>query len=205
MLRNVSHFMVMSLAPGYARTESFCKAAADNATSQEITYLHLDELQASAVVQEVCQDLGVVSIPRDLARFLIQRSSGIPYYCEELLRCLRCNDMLLFRTRRRGGKAEDNWESLITSAAEASALAATSSSGAGNDGRVCIVRPDVNLENTMLPATLKEIALAQLDQIKPLKRMLLKFAAVIGPVFTTQLLSHILPTGFRHKMNCLLD
>lgn len=68
VLRNVSLFMVVSLAPGYARTESFCKAAADNTTSPKITYLHLDELKPSAVVQKVCQELGVVSIPRDLAR-----------------------------------------------------------------------------------------------------------------------------------------
>ncbi|XP_076219588.1 adenylate cyclase type 10-like [Aptenodytes patagonicus] len=202
LLQDVSLFTVMSLAPGYARTESFCKAAAENTTSQQITCLHLDELKPSAMVQKVCQGLGVVSISRDLARFLIQRSLGVPYYCEELLRCLCCNDMLLFRNRRRGEKAEDNWENLII---EASALAATSSSSAGNDGRVCIIRPDVNLENTMLPASLKEIALAQLDRIKPLKQMVLKFAAVIGPVFTTQLLSHILPTGVRPKMNCLLN
>ncbi|KAF1572969.1 UNVERIFIED_CONTAM: Adenylate cyclase type 10, partial [Eudyptes pachyrhynchus] len=202
MLRNVSLFMVVSLAPGYMRTESFCKAAAGNTTSQKITYLHVDELKPSAVVQKVCQDLGVVSISRDLARFLIARSSGIPYYCEELLRCLRCNDMLLFRTRRRGEKAEDNWENLII---EASPLAAASSSSAGNDGRVCIIRPDVNLENTVLPATLKEIALAQLDRINPLGQMVLKFAAVIGPVFTTQLLSHMLPADVRHKMNCVLN
>lgn len=52
---------------------------------------------------------------------------------------------------------------------------------------------------------LTEIALAQLDSLKPLKQMLLKHAAVIGPVFTTQLLSHILPADVRHKMNCLLD
>lgn len=68
VLRKVSLFMVVSLAPGYARTESFCRAAADNAMCQKITYLHLDKLKASAVVQKVCQDLGVVSIPRELAR-----------------------------------------------------------------------------------------------------------------------------------------
>ncbi|KAM9264318.1 adenylate cyclase type 10-like [Morus bassanus] len=205
VLRNVSLFMVMSLAPGYARTESFCKAAADETMSHNITYLHLDKLKPSAVVQKVCQDLGVVSISRDLARFLIQRSSGIPYYCEELLRCLRRSDMLLSCTRRRGEKGEDNWESLTASAVEASPLAASSSSSAGDDGRVCIIRPDVNLENAVLPVTLKEIALAELDRLKPLKQMVLKHAAVIGPVFTTQLLSHILPAGIRHKMNCLLD
>ncbi|XP_075377318.1 LOW QUALITY PROTEIN: adenylate cyclase type 10-like [Mycteria americana] len=202
VLRNVSLFMVVSLAPGYARTESFWKAAAGSTRSQKITCLHLDKLKPSAVVQKACQDLGVDTISRDLARFLIQRSSGIPYYCEELLRCLRCNNMLLFRTRRHGEKVEDNWESLII---EASPLAATSSSGAGNEGRVCFIRPDANLESAVLPATLKEIVLAQLDRIKLLKQMVLKFAAVIGPVFTTQLLSHILPAGIRHKMNCLLD
>ncbi|KAK4809450.1 hypothetical protein QYF61_009705 [Mycteria americana] len=230
VLRNVSLFMVVSLAPGYARTESFWKAAAGSTRSQKITCLHLDKLKPSAVVQKACQDLGVDTISRDLARFLIQRSSGITYYCEELLRCLRCNNMLLFRTRRHGEKVEDNWESLITSAVEASPLAATSSSGAGNEGRVCFIRPDANLESAVLPATLKglvaydsnrsgatlkmpplgcdcpaEIVLAQLDRIKLLKQMVLKFAAVIGPVFTTQLLSHILPAGIRHKMNCLLD
>ncbi|KAK4809486.1 hypothetical protein QYF61_014798 [Mycteria americana] len=230
VLRNVSLFMVVSLAPGYTRTESFWKAAAGSTRSQKITCLHLDKLKPSAVVQKACQDLGVDTISRDLARFLIQRSSGIPYYCEELLRCLRCNNMLLFRTRRHGEKVEDNWESLITSAVEASPLAATSSSGEGNEGRVCFIRPDANLESAVLPATLKglvaydsnrsgatlkmpplgcdcpaEIVLAQLDRIKLLKQMVLKFAAVIGPVFTTQLLSHILPAGIRHKMNCLLD
>ncbi|XP_074936367.1 adenylate cyclase type 10-like [Phalacrocorax aristotelis] len=194
VLQNVSSFMVMSLAPGYVRTEAFCKAAGDSAMSQNITYCHLDKLKSSAVVQKVCQDLGVVSISRDLARFLIQRSLGIPYYCEELLRCLRRNDMLLFHTRRRGEKAEGSWESLI----------AMSSSSAGSDGRVCTIRPDVNLENTVLPVTLKEIALSQLDQLKPLKQTVLKYAAVIGPVFTTQLLLHVLPADMRHKVNCVL-
>ena len=68
LLQDVSLFTVMSLAPGYARTESFCKAAAENTTSQQITCLHLDELKPSAMVQKVCQGLGVVSISRDLAR-----------------------------------------------------------------------------------------------------------------------------------------
>ncbi|XP_063178297.1 adenylate cyclase type 10-like [Chroicocephalus ridibundus] len=205
MLQTISLFMVMSLAPGYEITESFRKAAADNAMSQKITYLHLDKLKASVVMQKVCNDLGVVSIPRDLVRFLIRTSSGIPYYCEELLRCLRANDMLQFCTRRQSGKAKDNWESLITSAVEASSLAATWSSDAGNDGRVCLLRPGVTLENTALPIPLKEIALTQLDRMQPLTRMVVKFAAIIGPVFTTQLLSHILPTGLRTHMNSSLD
>ncbi|KAM6111150.1 adenylate cyclase type 10 [Pterocles gutturalis] len=202
VMQNASFFMVVSLAPGYTITESFCKPAAYLA--QKITFLHLDGLKPSSVVQKACHDLGVVSISRDLERFLIQRSSGNPYYCKELLRCLRCEDLLLFRTQRRAEEAEDSWESLSTSAAEASPIAESSSSSAGNDGKVCILRPDVNLENMVLPDTLKEIALAQLDQLKPLERLIVKFAAIIGPMFTTQLLSHILPTEVKYKMNCLL-
>ena len=68
VLQNISSFMVVSLAPGYVRTEAFCKAAGDSPMSQNITYCHLDKLKSSAVVQKVCQDLGVVSISRDLAR-----------------------------------------------------------------------------------------------------------------------------------------
>ncbi|XP_068264110.1 adenylate cyclase type 10-like [Nyctibius grandis] len=205
VFQNASLFMVISLAPGYTGTESFFRAIADNTTSQNITCVHLDELKPSAVVQKVCQDLGVVSIPRELVRFLIQRSSGIPYHCEELLRCLCRNNVLLLHSQKWGEKAEDNWESLIASALKDSSLAATSSSSAGKDGRVCVIRADMNLENTVLPTTLKEIALAQLDRIESLEQTALKFAAVIGPVFTTQLLSHILPAGIRHNMNCLLN
>lgn len=68
VLRDVSLFVLMSLAPGYARTESVYQAAADNPTFWGFTRHHLDALTPSAVVQKVCQDLGVVSIPRDIVR-----------------------------------------------------------------------------------------------------------------------------------------
>ncbi|KAM6236982.1 adenylate cyclase type 10-like [Porphyrio hochstetteri] len=91
------------------------------------------------------------------------------------------------------------------SAVRTSALAATSSCRAETGGRVCTVKPHVNLENPMLPTSLKEIALAQLDQRRPLEQVILRFAAVIGQVFTTQLLYHILPRGIRKEMSSILD
>ncbi|XP_065512968.1 adenylate cyclase type 10 [Caloenas nicobarica] len=204
VLQNIPVFMVMSLAPDYVGTEKLYKLAA-NTRLQTFTLLHLGELKLPAVVQKVCQALGVVGISRDLATFLMQRSLGNPYYCEELLRYLCCNDLLLFRTQRQGETAKEKWESLITSAVEASLLMSTSGSTAEKDGKVCIIRPDISLDTTVLPTTLKEIVLAQLDQLRPEEQMILKFAAVIGPVFTTQLLSHIVPAADRHKVNCLLD
>lgn len=50
-----------------------------------------------------------------------------------------------------------------------------------------------------------EIALAELDRITLKKQMVLKFAAIVGSVFTTQQLAHILPTCIRQQMNYLLD
>ena len=68
MLQSVMVFMVVSLAPVKDRTESIFKAAADRTTSERTTCVRLEGLKASAVVQKACQDLGVSSIPRELAR-----------------------------------------------------------------------------------------------------------------------------------------
>lgn len=52
---------------------------------------------------------------------------------------------------------------------------------------------------------LAEIALAELDRMDLQKQMVLKFAAIIGPVFTTQQLVHILPISVNQWINPLLD
>ncbi|XP_068786680.1 adenylate cyclase type 10-like, partial [Struthio camelus] len=164
-LRDVPLFVVMGFAPARSRRQRLCEAAADIMKLQQTTHVHLGELKASAVVQKACRELGVVSVPRDLETFLMQRSCGIPYYCEELLSDLKRHDMLLFHLLRKGEKTEDKWESLFTSVTEASPAAASWSSSAGKDRRVCTIRPDVNLQSIVLPSTLKGIALAEVDSM----------------------------------------
>lgn len=68
LLQSVTVLMVMSLAPGHDRAEDIFKAAADSTTSERITCLRLEGLKASDVVRKACQELGVRSIPRELAR-----------------------------------------------------------------------------------------------------------------------------------------
>lgn len=153
LLQSVTVLMVMSLAPGRDRAEDIFKAATDSTTSERITCLRLEGLKASDMVRKACQELGVRSIPRELARFLIQRSSGIPYYCEELLRSLRCNNMLLLHTGR-PKEGEDSWQSLMAKASPA--VTAASSPGTGSDGeRMCAIRPDVSLETPIPPVCLE--------------------------------------------------
>ncbi|XP_062437657.1 adenylate cyclase type 10-like [Rhea pennata] len=113
VLRDVPIFLVVGFAPGRCGRERLCKAAADIVKLQQTTYVQLEELQPAAVVQKACHDLGVVSVPRDLETFLMQRSYGIPYYCEELLSYLRRHDLLLFQQQRKQEKAEAKWENLF--------------------------------------------------------------------------------------------
>ncbi|XP_062457420.1 adenylate cyclase type 10-like, partial [Rhea pennata] len=94
---------------------------------------------------------------------------------------------------------------LGASGTEASAAAACWRAGAGKERRICAVRPGVDLQNTVLPPTLKGIALAELDSMKPSERMVLKCAAIIGRTFTPELLFHVLPRWTRTKMYKTLD
>ncbi|XP_068808602.1 adenylate cyclase type 10-like [Struthio camelus] len=95
VLRDVPLFVVLGFAPARYGRQRLCEAAADIMKLQQTTHVHLGELKASAVVQKACRELGVVSVPRELEMFLMQRSYGIPYYCEELLSDLKRHDMLL--------------------------------------------------------------------------------------------------------------
>ncbi|XP_068808599.1 adenylate cyclase type 10-like, partial [Struthio camelus] len=95
VLRDVPLFVVLGFAPARYGRQRLCEAAADIMKLQQTTHVHLGELKASAVVQKACWELGVVSVPRELETFLMQRSYGIPYYCEELLSDLKRHDMLL--------------------------------------------------------------------------------------------------------------
>ncbi|XP_062457173.1 adenylate cyclase type 10-like [Rhea pennata] len=205
VLRDVSIFMVMSFTASHCRRQRLCQAAVDILKLPKTSCVRLGELKPSAVVQKACQALGVVSLPQDLETLLTQRSYGIPYYCEELLRYLLGHDMLLFHPLGKDEKREDKWESLFTSVTEASTTAAARSSSAGKDRRVCTMRPDVTLQNTVLPPTLKGIALAELDSMKPSEQMVLKCAAILGPLFSMELLFHILPGWSRAKLNKALN
>uniref|UniRef100_A0A8B9SAV0 Orc1-like AAA ATPase domain-containing protein n=1 Tax=Apteryx owenii TaxID=8824 RepID=A0A8B9SAV0_APTOW len=193
VLRDVPIFLVMGFAPGHCRRQRLCKAAADIMKLQQTTYVPLEELKPSAVVQKACQDLGVVSVARDLETFLMQRSYGIPYYCEELLSYLNRHGMLLFHLLRKDEKTEAKRESLFSklkstvSCVEANAASPGLASGEG--------------KREICGSFLTGIALAELDSMKPSEQMVLKCAAIIGPTFTTELLFHILPRWTRTKMN----
>jgi class 3 adenylate cyclase/tetratricopeptide (TPR) repeat protein len=54
----------------------------------------LEGLPREAVVEIICQRLGVSSVPRALAEFVTARASGNPFYCEEMTFALRDTGVL---------------------------------------------------------------------------------------------------------------
>uniref|UniRef100_A0A452IIZ4 Guanylate cyclase domain-containing protein n=1 Tax=Gopherus agassizii TaxID=38772 RepID=A0A452IIZ4_9SAUR len=193
LLSRIPVFMVMSLSPPSRQARLPCVSAANIINSAKTTYVQLRELKPSVILQKACQDLGVVSIPRELETFLIQRSHGIPFYCEELLRNLHLNNMLIFHPWEEEEEEDDEWEGLFSKLLVINSLP-----------RLFIPseehlawRSDDLLDDLFSVG----IALAELDNMSPSEQMVVKCAAIIGLTFTTELLLHILPEWTKRKMN----
>ncbi|KAH0618203.1 hypothetical protein JD844_017209 [Phrynosoma platyrhinos] len=199
LLKKVAIFVVMSLSPINYKGRLPCPSAAQIMNSPDTTYIQLKELTPSVIIQKACQDLGVVSIDRELETFLIQRSHGNPFYCEELLRNLHLNNVLQFHLVEEDEEKEDEWDRLFTTTVLKNQDPKNVNSE--DESYICTIRQNVKLHSIMLPPTLKGIALAELDNMNPSEQMVVKCASVIGVTFTTELLLHILPEWTKMKMN----
>ncbi|XP_019386392.1 PREDICTED: adenylate cyclase type 10 [Crocodylus porosus] len=203
LLSKVPIFMIMALSPFHYRARQPCPSAVNIIKSPQTTYVQLRELKPSVILQKACQDLGVVSIPRELETFLIQRSHGIPYYCEELLRNLYLHNALMFHVLDEEEEIEDEWEKLFTNPVKGMPFKTSSSTSLESTEKelyICTICQNVKLQNITLPPSLKGIALAEIDNMSPSEQMIVKCAAVIGQNFTTELLFHILPEWTKNKM-----
>nr|XP_056700692.1 adenylate cyclase type 10-like [Euleptes europaea] len=200
LLINVPIIMALSMSPFEQRRQLLSNTAARILARMTNTYIRLKELTPAVIVQKACQDLGVVSIARELETFLIQRSHGNPFFCEELVHNLHVNNVLQYHLLEDDEESEDEWDSLFTT----TLLKSQDSNTTGNreaDEYICTVKQNVKLHNIMLPPTLKGIALAELDNMSPSEQMVVKCAAIIGVTFSTDLLLHILPEWTKMKMN----
>ncbi|XP_054826105.1 adenylate cyclase type 10-like [Eublepharis macularius] len=200
LLRTIPIFVVMSLSPFKHQGLVPCSAAARILGCRANSYIKLRELTPAVIVQKACQDLGVVSIARELEMFLIHRSHGNPFYCEELLRNLHLNNVLQFYVLENDEESEDEWDRLFTTrvlSPEECELLENEEKGS----YICTVKQNVKLHDIMLPPTLKGVALSKIDNMNPSEQMVVKCAAIIGKTFSTHLLLHILPKWTKMKMN----
>ncbi|CAM5170689.1 unnamed protein product [Eretmochelys imbricata] len=201
LLLSVPIFIVLSLSPFASKELLPCASAEGIMKSPKTTGIVLQELEPSKLLEMARQALGVVSIPREMETFLIQRSFGVPLYCEALLTDLHANGVLEFCRIPEEEKEEDEWDNLSISAVKSIPYRAPLVSSKENKKLyVCTVRTGVDLDTVLLPARLQEIAVAQLDSLSPSEQMAVKCAAVIGHTFTPELLLYILPEWTNKKM-----
>ncbi|XP_073176513.1 adenylate cyclase type 10-like [Lepidochelys kempii] len=201
LLLSVPIFIVLSLSPFASKELLPCASAEGIMKSPKTTGIVLRELEPSKLLEMARQALGVVSIPREMETFLIQRSFGVPLYCEALLTDLHANGVLEFCRIPEEEKEEDEWDKLSISAVKSIPYRAPLVSSKENkELYVCTVRTGVDLDTVLLPARLQEIAVAQLDSLSPSEQMAVKCAAVIGHTFTPELLLYILPEWTNKKM-----
>ncbi|XP_054836317.1 adenylate cyclase type 10-like [Eublepharis macularius] len=200
LLRSLPIFIVLSFSPFEHKRHLLCSAPGRILASTANTYIRLKELCPTVIVQKACQDLGVVSIARELETFLIQRSHGNPFYIEELLHNLHINSVLQYHVLEEDEESEDEWDSLFTTVV-LKPQDSTNVDYSESDEFICTVKQNVKLHNIMLPPILKGIALAELDNMTPSEQMVVKCAAIIGVTFSTELLLHILPDWTKMKMN----
>ncbi|EMP32358.1 Adenylate cyclase type 10 [Chelonia mydas] len=201
LLLGVPIFIVLSLSPFASKELLPCASAEGIMKSPKTTGIVLRELEPSKLLEMARQALGVVSIPREMETFLIQRSFGVPLYCEALLTDLHANGVLEFCRIPEEEKEEDEWDNLSISAVKSIPYRAPLVSSKENkELYVCTIRTGVDLDTVLLPARLQEIAVAQLDSLSPSEQMAVKCAAVIGHTFTPELLLYILPEWTNKKM-----
>ncbi|XP_045399616.1 adenylate cyclase type 10-like isoform X2 [Lemur catta] len=197
LLSRVPVVMVMTLTS----TFTLCGWAQHFLQSPQAVFVPILKLATTSLLRMACRELGVVSIPPELQIYLLRRCFGNPLYCKVLCQDLLSKDILLFHDLKKEEKENSKWETLSANVMK-STMCSTSPASSEEDQElyVCTVKDDVNLDTLLLPPSLKEIAVNQLDQLGTEKQLLVKCAAVIGHSFHIDLLQHLLPGWDKKKL-----
>uniref|UniRef100_A0A8C4VNK0 Orc1-like AAA ATPase domain-containing protein n=1 Tax=Gopherus evgoodei TaxID=1825980 RepID=A0A8C4VNK0_9SAUR len=169
LLLSVPIFIVLSLSPFASKELLPCASAQGIMKSPKTAGVVLQELEPSKLL-EMALSVGLFPF----FRFLIQRSSGVPLYCEALLMDLHANEVLEFYHVPEEDKEEDEWDNLPST---------------------------IHLLNSSKShSSVPKIAVAQLDSLSPSEQMAVKCAALIGHTFTPELLLYILSEWTNKEM-----
>ncbi|XP_012584365.1 PREDICTED: adenylate cyclase type 10 [Condylura cristata] len=191
LIRTLPIFIIMSLSPF---TNNPCEAASAIMKNRNTTYVTLGPVQPKDIRNKACLDLNVQGIPKELDLYLVEGSCGIPFYCEELLKNLDKHKVLVFQPMEYEEKTNITWTNLFKNFAKPTEeLKVLTLNNEEKNEEVCNLAYGVRLKNMSPPASLKEISLVQLDSMSLSHQMLVRCAAIIGQIFTTELLFEVLP------------
>ncbi|KAK6483081.1 adenylate cyclase type 10-like [Huso huso] len=230
LCEKTSAFMIMALRPFNLQNPPF-PSAAKVMRNPNTLYVKLSVLEPSVIAQLACQILGVIRIPREMELLLVERSHGVPYYCEELLKSLYLSKMIVLE--QLDDEDEEDVDILFsepkivienpkasqickpedgkqcnhskTEPLRTRMIKSLDMSSLEDQKYVCFIGEAVTLHEIQIPLTLKGMYYYFLDHLQPAEQMIVKFASIIGYTFTTQMLQYILIEGADQKLNQSLD
>lgn len=124
-------------------------------------YIRLQALPFEKLNQLLEALLSVPELPESFRQQIIQRSAGLPFYLEEILRMLIENDVLYFDSSGDGGAGQ--WR----------------------------LSPGADIRTIGVPDTLQGLILTRFDRLSPVVRKVLQTASVVGYQFHGQVLRHV--------------
>ena len=160
---NAAFFLVLVTRPLDTKSNS-ARHIASLSALDKTEFLKLDTLSPQQIVTLVANQLQLAqeNIPDHLKDLVVERSSGNPFYAEELIHTLHDEAVFRIEPNQETGRAEIRF---------LKALAETTAT---------------------LPETLHGLILARIDRLPPQRQLILKVAAVIGRSFSLPPLSYLL-------------
>lgn len=154
----------------------------------------LQGMGSNEVVELVCQQLGVNTIPDQLKEIVMKRSHGVPLWCEELVETMVELDYLQVVN-------DDDVTSSSVNEGEVPKKALLSFKGRSNS--------IIQSEDIPIPDSVNGMVLARIDHMSASEQMSLKCAAIAGTNFSRSMLQAIIPncmpTAFHKSLNDLAE
>ena len=153
-------------------------AAAVEALQTRAKVLDLVGLSQSETVELACQILDTDNIPGNLEKILVEKTHGIPLWCEELVSSMVESGLLQ-----------------VTEEEQKETTSTGSSDNIKQSQRKRIVQfgHSVHPEDISIPDSITGIILARFDHLPPDAQLVLKCASVLGTTFSRPMLATIVP------------
>ena len=160
--------------------------AAKKALQTSTKLLDLEGLSQSETVELACQLLDTDNISADLEKILVDKTHGIPLWCEELVSSMVESGLLQMTE-------EDQMQT-------PSAVSADSVRQSRNKKMVHFAR-SIHPDKISVPDSITGMILARFDRLHPDAQLVLKCASVLGTTFSRAMLAAIVPNLTEQVIN----
>ena len=174
--------LVVSLKSGKLKR---LHSTAAEALQTHAKLLDLVGLSQSEIVELACQLLDTDSIPADLERILVEKTHGIPLWCEELVSSMVESGLL---------QVTEEGLNKTTPAVS------TDNTKQGRKKRIVHFKRSIRPEDISIPDSITGLILARFDHLPADAQLVLKSASVLGTTFSRPMLATIVPSRMAEEV-----